>query len=347
LQPQSTEVYTELGLILIEAGKLEEAAEHFIGPVRAFRSVQERPLDEFPEFDRINKTKLSHDIEQLEYLLARHRISEDHRALVADYKAALVRLGERYEGTLNAFDPPAPVRLLSSYNRIIHHAPATQVVGGALSPDLDLAKIENDFLTSHHGFAFFDGLLKDEALAALRAFCLDSTIWCLLDYPDELESNLLTGFSCPLIFQIAVDIKAAFPKIFGSHAFTSCWAYKYFQRKSGLGVHCDDGAVSINFWITPDEANNNPDAGGLVLWNKKVPRDFLGEMTEERQERFRRVLDEPDARSFTVPYGCNRAVLFHSNVLHGTDAIDFKPGYENNRINMTFLYGKAPKGVGG
>jgi hypothetical protein len=70
-------------------------------------------------------------------------------------------------------------------------------------------------------------------------------------------------------------------------------------------------------------------------------------MTEERQERFRRVLDEPDARSFTVPYGCNRAVLFHSNVLHGTDAIDFKPGYENNRINMTFLYGKAPKGVGG
>ncbi|MEQ8196382.1 MAG: tetratricopeptide repeat protein [Rhodospirillales bacterium] len=347
LQPQSTHAFTELGLILIEAGKLEEAAEHLIGPVCAFRSVRERPPEEFPEFDKINKTKLTHDIEQLEYLLDRRKVSADHRALVADYKDALNRLGEHYEGKLSAFDPPASVRLRSSYNRILYHAPAAQVPGGALSPGLDLAKIENDFLTSEHGFAFFDGLLKEEALTALHAFCLDSTIWCLLDYPDELESNLLTGFACPLIFQIATDIKAAFPKIFGPHAFSSCWAYKYFQRKSGLGVHCDDGAVSINFWITPDEANNDPDAGGLVMWNKKVPRDFLGEMTEERQERFKRVLNEPDAQSFRVPYGCNRAVLFHSNVLHGTDAIDFKPGYENNRINMTFLYGKAPKGVSG
>jgi hypothetical protein len=112
-----------------------------------------------------------------------------------------------------------------------------------------------------------------------------------------------------------------------------------------LSVHCDDGAVSINFWITPDQANNNPNAGGLVLWNKKVSRDYLGEMTEQKQQQFQQVIAEPDAQSFRVPYRCNRAVLFNSNVLHGTDTIDFKPGYENNRINMTFLYGKSPKAV--
>ena len=66
-------------------------------------------------------------------------------------------------------------------------------------------------------------------------------------------------------------------------------------------------------------------------------------MTEQREDLFKNVLAGSDAESFHVPYRCNRAVLIQSNVLHGTDDIDFKPGYENNRINMIFLYDKSPK----
>ena len=343
LDPEFKDVFTNLGLTLVSNGKLEEAAKHFIDAVRAFRAVEERPLGMFMEFNKYNKTKLQHDSEQLDHLMNQNKISKDFEELAQEYRDILSRLGDRYEGMLSELDPPASSRLLKSYNRIVHHDPGTQIEGGVLSPDLDLVKIEKDFIDDPYGFTYFDGLLREEALQSLRAFCLDSTIWSLIEYEDEIESNLLTGFSCPLIFQIATEIKLAFPKIFGPYPFTSCWAYKYFEKKSGLGVHCDDGTVSINFWITPDQANNNPETGGLVLWNKRVSRDFLGKVTEQRLEQFNQVISEPDAQSFRVPYRCNRAVLFHSNVLHGTDEIDFKAGYENNRINMTFLYGKSPK----
>ena len=345
LEPQFTEAYTDLGLVLVAKGKLKEAASHFIEPVKAFRAVEERPLETFIEFNQFNKTKLQHDIDQLDHLIGQNKISKDHAQLSQEYRDVLHQLGDRYEGLVSELEPPASSRLRNSYNRILHHEASALLEGCAISPDLDVAAIEKKYLESPHGFTSFDGLLRDEALQSLRSFCLNSTIWCLLDYEDELESNLLTGFSSPLILQIAADIKKAFPNIIGSHPFTSCWAYKYFKNKSGLGVHCDDGAVSINFWITPDQANNNPDAGGLVLWNKKVSRDYLGEMIAQRQEQFKQVIAEPDAESFHVPHRSNRAVLFQSNVLHGTDDIDFKPGYENNRINMTFLYGKSPKAV--
>jgi len=45
----------------------------------------------------------------------------------------------------------------------------------------------------------------------------------------------------------------------------------------------------------------------------------------------------------TIPYRCNRAVVFDSDLFHETDAIRFKEGYLNRRINVTFLYGdRAP-----
>jgi hypothetical protein len=42
----------------------------------------------------------------------------------------------------------------------------------------------------------------------------------------------------------------------------------------------------------------------------------------------------------TVPYRGNRAVIFNSDLFHKTDAIRFREGYENRRINVTLLYGE-------
>jgi hypothetical protein len=56
-------------------------------------------------------------------------------------------------------------------------------------------------------------------------------------------------------------------------------------------------------------------------------------------DQLRRLVDDPAARPITVPYRCNRAVLFRSNVVHRTDALDFEAGIENRRVNVTFIYG--------
>ena len=36
-------------------------------------------------------------------------------------------------------------------------------------------------------------------------------------------------------------------------------------------MHAAAAAVNVNFWITPNEANRNPESGGLVVWDKEAP----------------------------------------------------------------------------
>ena len=42
----------------------------------------------------------------------------------------------------------------------------------------------------------------------------------------------------------------------------------------------------------------------------------------------------------TISYNENRAVIVNSNLFHETEAIDFKDGYGDRRINVTMLSGR-------
>jgi hypothetical protein len=44
-------------------------------------------------------------------------------------------------------------------------------------------------------------------------------------------------------------------------------------------------------------------------------------------------------RNITVPHKQNRCVIFDSELYHWTGRVNFKRGYHNRRINLTFLYG--------
>jgi hypothetical protein len=55
-------------------------------------------------------------------------------------------------------------------------------------------------------------------------------------------------------------------------------------------------------------------------------------------------LEESGARTATVPYRANRAVILDSNLFHKTDRISFADGYEHRRINITMLYGHLKRG---
>ena len=39
-------------------------------------------------------------------------------------------------------------------------------------------------------------------------------------------------------------------------------------------MHADQAAVNVNFWLTPDDANLNPDHGGLVVYDANAPADW-------------------------------------------------------------------------
>ena len=150
---------------------------------------------------------------------------------------------------------------------------------------------------------------------------------------------LVVGMACRLLFQIADELRQTFPDIFKHHPLYQLWAYKYDSQLTGINVHADSAAINVNFWVTPDSANLNPDNGGLIVHKEEAPMDWGFKVYNKAGEHIREFLAEHDCGKMVVPYADNRVVMFNSNLFHETDRLEFKPGYENRRINVTMLFG--------
>ena len=123
------------------------------------------------------------------------------------------------------------------------------------------------------------------------------------------------------------------------------WSYIYGSGNPvGLGTHADPAAVNCNLWLAPDSANNDPDGGGLVVYEAAgVPGDVsVYNWGEDSQAEKDRLLRETGHAHVVVPHRQNRMVLFDSSKLHRTMELDFQRGWTNRRINFTMLFGDPP-----
>ena len=188
--------------------------------------------------------------------------------------------------------------------------------------------------------AVIDNLLTEDALEKLRRFCWGSTIWKTSYDDGYLGAMAEHGFASPLLAQIAEELRDTFPAIVGDHGLRMLWAFKYDSALRGIRIHADQAAVNVNFWITPNEANQNAEGGGLVIWDVAAPKDWDPEKYNGDEAAMRGFLESAGAKPITVPHRANRAVIFDSDLFHETDDIDFKEGYLNRRINITMLYGR-------
>ena len=121
---------------------------------------------------------------------------------------------------------------------------------------------------------------------------------------------------------------------------SQAWAFKGLRPASAIDAHADDGAISVNFWVTPTAANLKPERGGLVVSLMPPPDDWQMRGYDSDHESIVAFLEQNSNDGLRVPYRENRAVLFESRLFHWSDAPEFAPGYENHRINLTFLYGR-------
>ena len=373
LKPTHAEAQNNLGLVLLEQGRSDEAVRCFeralallpgyatalynLGIALIWREDIPNALRCFSETARMKyahgrpitetvvfRSRLKHDAEQIGYLFERGLLGEEWRA----YHDALTHLCANLEPAASAASPnhvilpPADLQPVApSFNRLLYIAPCEEIVGGALAADLDSAAIEPRYLSTQPEVTFIDGLLSEEALRRLREFCWTSTIW-KKDYENGYIGAFLgDGFACPLLLQIAEELRRKLPRMFGSHRLTQAWAFKHDSARRGLNIHADAAAVNVNFWITPDEANLNPESGGLVVWNKEAPRewDFKTYNSDKARGRIYEWLTSQGAQEIKIPYRANRAVVFNSDLFHETDDIAFKEGLTNRRINITLLYG--------
>jgi hypothetical protein len=225
------------------------------------------------------------------------------------------------------------------YNTPIHLRAAPEIMGGAVNERRDHTVLTAQFEAK--GAVAVDDLLTPQALDQLRRFLLESNIWHDFSHIDGFVASYLEdGLACPLVLQIADELRQAFPDILGPHPLTQAWAFKGLRPQSAVDVHADDAAVSINFWVTPAEANLDPESGGLVVALTPPPADWRITDYDADQERIVTFLENNAGNQLVVPYRANRAVLFRSRLFHHSDRPKFASKYEKHRINLTLLYGR-------
>lgn len=351
LDPRSAFAQFNLGLLRLDQSRIDEAANLFLG-ARAVRrgapwtkaetparlTVNEAPNIADPDWASA-RYKLVHDIEQFEYLRDRGVFGPEIEPVIAAYRTALADPTLAVDtNRIVALDPLRHPVLTRTYKQPVHAPDPEPPAGPVVNPELDWKQIEERYFDSKPNCVYIDDLLTPAALQALRAFCLESTIW------NELKGGYLgaymqDGFAGRLLLRIASELRVKMPRTIRDHALQTMWGYKYDSNYSGIGVHGDAAAINVNFWLTPDEANLEPDSGGLIVYSHDAPRDWSFKYFNHDHERIYRYLESVGAKKIEVPYRANRAVIFDSDLFHETDAFRFREGYENRRVNVTMLYG--------
>lgn len=343
--PADDMAWRALGQLQKRLGRLEEAMQSFDRAHALLRAPASSYGLERPEFWRTTRAKLMHDIEQLDWLAARgvHApgAAEARAALAALLAAAPQALAE---GETFVIPPALRVRVAPWYNRCLHRAAAPQLPDGALNPDLDWGALEASYFATGPGLVVVDDFLRREALASLRAFCLESTFWYDSAHPNGyVGAYVHDGFAAPLLAQIAAEFRTRLPRIFAEHALLQLWAYHYDSGLAGIDMHADFAAVNVNFWLTPDTANLDPESGGMIIWDREAPADWTADdynrADPEAKRAIREWLEAQGAQPIRVPHRQNRVVVFNSDLFHRTDDVHFRSGYDNRRLNVTMLYG--------
>ena len=273
LKPDFADAHRGLGDTLLDLDRLPAAAAAYERAFLLRRDPARPPKPDAPLHS--NRSRLRHDAEQFRYLVASGRLPPEFGEVAARYEQVAEFLWEPKLGTPTSIVPRELAAMIAqTYDRLHYRPTADALPEGALNPGLDVGRIEADYLNNGRDIASFDGLLSAEALARLLAFCREATVWFHCRYGNGyLGAFFDDGFCCPLLVQIAEELRQALPRIFGRHPLQRLWAFKYDSRPGGIPLHADAAAVNVNFWLTPDEANRDPAGGGLIVWDKRAPAD--------------------------------------------------------------------------
>jgi tetratricopeptide (TPR) repeat protein len=333
LEPQHYEAHCALGFLWLSQGERGRALDHFARTYE-LRRGDDRTTIAVKSLTTTAHHKLEHDAEQFLYLSQRTRDRLRFELLARSYR----EIAKQVPAEVTTLSDAQIDALGQDYNTPIHLRAAPEAAGGAVNERADGPVLAAQF--EEQGAIAVDDLLTPPALHALRRFLLESTIWHDFSHIDGFVASYLEdGLACPLLLQIADELRGAFPEILGKYPLSQAWAFKGLRAQSAVDVHADAATVSVNFWVTPTEANLAPERGGLVVCRAPPPDDWEIKDYDADQARIVTFLEQKAVESLVVPYRENRAVLFRSRLFHHSDCPDFASNYENHRINLTLLYG--------
>jgi Tfp pilus assembly protein PilF len=326
IKPNYAEAYSNLGVALAGLGSLEEAI-----------AAYQRAIELQPDF-----AETYHHLGAA--LCERGSVTKGYsyylRAAELTYSAYLALPSSPHKkGHDQEQRDHRMMSSASSFESCFHIEGGEKIEGPSMNAERDISAIESAWLQRQPQIVVIDDFLTIDALDRLRRFCWGSTIWRESFDDGYLGSRPESGFACPLLAQIAEELPGTYPAIFSDHPLIYSWSFKYDSRLNGTKIHADFARVNVNFWLTPDDANMDPNSGGLIVWDTATPADWTFDKYNLGEKAIRSFLASKGARSIRIPYRANRAVIFNSDLFHETDKMVFKDGYTNRRINVTFLYG--------
>jgi tetratricopeptide (TPR) repeat protein len=336
VDPGHYDAHRALGFLWLARGERDRALDHFARTYE-LRRGEDRIGIAASSLSHARRDKLLHDAEQFQFLAPRYRYGQRFAILARAYEQAATEIGpgvtELSARQLELLD--------DDYNTAIHISAAPACAEAAISERPDREAILQAFRTRNAGAVCFDDLLTASALNRLKKYLLESTVWHDFSHIGGFVASYLEdGLASPLLLQIADELRSTFPEILGPHPLSQAWAFKGLDTNAAIEAHADDGAVSVNFWVTPDAANLRPGGGGLAVCRVPPPADWLLTGYHADKSKVAAFLAQHAGDTLIVPYRENRAVLFESRLFHRSDAPHFAPGYENRRINVTLLFGR-------
>jgi hypothetical protein len=203
--------------------------------------------------------------------------------------------------------------------------------------DRDWAAVARDYhISQPYNYAVLDGVLTDTACASVRRQLLNQWGWQYKNW--QANELYVRDPDIPEVRAAAELLPQLLPEVLGGLEFVRCWAFMH-QRNAGLKVHADNGAVTLDIWLTPDEYNRDPASGGLVFFDvKRDPGMMIHEFNtvEWAEQHFRA---HTKGRREVVGYAYNRGILFDAGTFHESDKVDFvAEGVESYRINLSLLF---------
>lgn len=189
---------------------------------------------------KVRLFKLRHDLEQLQYILDRpargrplsERDAQLLRRYMAGYRRAfsfLERHGrpDRIYRTEETVGTPAGGSIGAIYQRHFWHHPHeypafTDLALGPLNPLLDWAALEEEYLSGDPCILAVDDFLTPAALAAVREWLLEGTMWHQLK-ESYLGAYLEDGLASPLTLQMGNELRRRMPRVFGQHDLKTMW----------------------------------------------------------------------------------------------------------------------------
>ena len=292
---------------------------------------------------RISLYRLKHDVQQAEYLGSKnYKIN----GINEFQKIGNEILNRKENGKDNSNSNKKillnqdEINSLLPFYKANHIYQTSKISESCINPGKNWQDVEKQYFNSPKQIIYIDDFLSNEAIKELREFCLVSKIW-YREYENKyLGSFSNRGFISPIHLQIAIDLKQKLPQLFGQHRLGNFWAFKYDTTLGkGINIHADYAIHNLNFWITPDEYNNDKNSGGLKVYDAPAPEDWTFQKYNNNVDEVYKFLNDNNANCTNIPYKFNRAVLFNSAYFHETDKINFKDEYEGRRINITYLFG--------